>query len=41
MEDFIKLKTDKKFGEEWTCRFKIDKRNLTNCDLSTRMSQKS
>ena len=35
----MKLKRDKKFGEEPTCRFKIDIRNLTNFDLSTRKSQ--
>ena len=29
------LKSDTKFWEESTCRFKIDKRNLTNFDLST------
>ena len=34
------LKNDTKFGEESTCRFKIDMRNLTNFDLSTRKSQK-
>ena len=33
-------KSDTKFGEESTCRFKIDKRNLTNVDLSTWNSQK-
>ena len=26
------LKRDAKFGEELTCRFKIDMRNLTNFD---------
>ena len=26
------LKSNAKFGEEWTCRFKIDMRNLTNVD---------
>ena len=30
------LKNDEKFEEEWTCRFKIDLRNLTNFDSSTR-----
>ena len=34
------LKSDTKFGKESTCRFKIDMRNLTNFDLSTRKSQK-
>ena len=29
------LKSDTKFGEEWTCRFKIDMGNLTNFDPST------
>ena len=37
---FTKLKRDTKFGEESTCRFKIDIRNLTNFDPSTRKSQK-
>ena len=36
----MSLKRDKKFGGESTCRFKIDMRNLTNLDLSTRKSQK-
>ena len=36
----MKLKSDTKFGKESTCRFKIDMRNLTNFDLSTRKSQK-
>ena len=31
----MKRKRDAKFGEESTCRFKIDTRNLTNFDLST------
>ena len=30
------MKNDAKYGEESTCRFKIDMRNLTNFDLSTR-----
>ena len=34
------LKNDGKFEEELTCRFKIDIRNLTKFDLSTRKSQK-
>ena len=34
------LKSDTNFGEESTYRFKIDKRNLTNFDLSTWKSQK-
>ena len=36
---FMKLKRDKKFGEESTCRFKIDTRNLTNFYQSTRKCQ--
>ena len=36
----ITIKNDAKFGEELTCRFKTDMTNLTNIDLSTRMSQK-
>ena len=28
------------FEEEWTCRFKIDMRNLTNFDRSTQKFQK-
>ena len=35
------MKNDVKFEEELTCRFKIDMRNLTNFDPSTRKSQKS
>ena len=34
------MKNDEKFEEELACQFKIDMRNLTNCDLSTRKSQK-
>ena len=34
------LKSDAKFEEELTCRFKIDMRNLTNFDLSARKAQK-
>ena len=34
------LKSDAKFGEESTCRFKTDMKNLTNFDLSTQKSQK-
>ena len=34
------MKNDKKFDEELTCQFKIDTRNLTNFDPSTRKSQK-
>ena len=36
----MKLKGDKKFGEESTRRLKIGKGNLTNCDPSARKSQK-
>ena len=34
------LNSDAKFGKEFTCRFKIDVRNLSNFDLSTLKSQK-
>ena len=34
------LKNDENFEEELTCRFKIDTRNLTNFDSSTRKSKK-
>ena len=34
------MKNDAKFAEELTCKFKIDMRNLTNFDQSTRKSQK-
>ena len=33
------MKNDAKFEEKFTCQFKIDMRNLTNFDLSTRKSQ--
>ena len=36
----MKIKRDAKFGEEWTCCFKTDIRNLINFDLSTWKSQK-
>ena len=36
----MKVKRDSKFGEKWTCCFKIDLRNLTNFDVSTQKSQK-
>ena len=29
------MKNEAKFDDELTCQFKIDKRNLTNFDLST------
>ena len=35
------LKNDERFGEELTCRFKIDTKNLKNFHPSTRKSQKS
>ena len=35
----MQLKRDTTFGEESTCHFKIDIRNLTNFDLSTQNSQ--
>ena len=34
------MKNDAKIEEEFTCQFKIDMRNLTNLDPSTRKSQK-
>ena len=34
------MKNDAKIEEELTCQFKIDMRNLTNFDLTTRKSQK-
>ena len=34
------MRNDAKFEKELTCRFKIEMRNLTNFDLSTRKSQK-
>ena len=34
------MKNDAKFEEESTCQFKIDMRNLTNFNSSTRKSQK-
>ena len=37
---FMTMKRDANYGEESTCRFKIDIRNLTNFDLSTQKSQK-
>ena len=36
----VAMKNEAKFEEELTCQFKIDMRNLTNFDLSTRKSQK-
>ena len=34
------MENDAKLEEELTSQFKIDKKNLTNCDPSTRKSQK-
>ena len=34
------MENDAKLKEELTSQFKIDKKNLTNCDPSTRKSQK-
>ena len=34
------MKNDTKIEEELACRFKIDMRNFTNFDLSTRKSEK-
>ena len=34
------MKNDTKIEEELNCRFKIDMRNLTNFDVSTRKSLK-
>ena len=34
------MKNDAKFDKELTCQFKIDLKNLTNFDPSTRKSQK-
>ena len=36
----MRMKNDTKFEEDLTCQFKIDMRNLTNFDPSTRKSQK-
>ena len=36
----MKLNMDTKFGQELSCHFKIDKRNLTIFDLSTRKSKR-
>ena len=35
----MKIKNDAKFEKELTCQFKIDTRNLTNFEPSTRNSQ--
>ena len=34
------MKNDAKFEEKLTCHFKIDMKNLTNFDTSTRKSKK-
>ena len=34
------MKNNAKFEEEWTCHFKIDMKNLTSFDSSTRKSKK-
>ena len=34
------MKNDAEFDKELTCQFKIDMRNVTNFDPSTRKSQK-
>ena len=34
------MNNEAKFGEELTCKFKIDMRNLTNFDPNTQKSQK-
>ena len=36
----MKMNKDEKFGEEWTCCFKIDIKNLTNFDPRTQKSKK-
>ena len=36
----MKMKNDTKIEEELTCHFKIDMRNLTNFDPTTRKSKK-
>ena len=36
----MRMKNGTKFEEDLTCQFKIDMRNLTNFDRSTRKSQK-
>ena len=38
--DVMTVKNDTKIEEELTCRFKIDMRNFTNFDPSTRKSKK-
>ena len=36
----ITVKNDARFKKEWICQFKIDMRNLTNFDPSTRKFQR-
>ena len=36
----MRMKSDTKIEEEFTCQFKINMRNLTDFDLGTRKSQK-
>ena len=36
----MKMKNDTKFEEKLTCQFKIDMKNLTNFDSSTKKSHK-
>ena len=36
----MRMKDDAKFGEELTCKFKIDMSNLINFESSARKSQK-
>ena len=36
----MRMKNGAKFEEDLTCQFKIDMRNLTNFDPSTRKSEK-
>ena len=36
----LTMKNDAKFEEELNCWFKVDMRNLKNCDPNTRKSQK-
>ena len=36
----MRTKNNAKFKEDLTCQFKIDMKNLTNFDLTTRISQK-
>ena len=40
MYELMTMKNDAKFETELTCHFKIDMRNLTNFDPTTKKSQK-